>query len=104
MDITLYLLDLVLGFGLGIAVALYLSLKQTTNVDEPEDAIATLRRNATEAGLYGPDEGRQRETSVPAPLEMPVKPKRGRPKKMPVLEPQREPLVFTRARRGAKLN
>ncbi len=97
------LLFLLLGFGLGIAVSLSLALKNKTTSDQPEDSLAALRRNATKAGLYDPDE-RRRDASVPAPLEMPEKPKRGRPKKIPVLEPQREPLVFTRARRGAKLN
>jgi len=96
------LLFLLLGFGLGIAVSLSLALKDRTTSDQPEDSLAALRHNATKAGVYDPDE--RRDASVPAPLEMPQKPKRGRPKKIPLLEPQREPLVFTRARRGAKLN
>lgn len=101
MDNTL--LFLLLGFGLGIAVSLSLALKNKTTSDQPEDGLAALRHNATKAGLYDPEE-RRRDASVPAPLELPEKPKRGRPKKIPVLEPQREPLIFTRARRNAKLN
>jgi hypothetical protein len=96
------LLFLLLGFGLGIAGALALALKNKTTSDQPEDSLAALHHNATKSGLYDPEE--RRDASVPTPLEMPEKPKRGRPKKIPVLEPQREPLVFTRARRNAKLN
>lgn len=97
------LLSLLFGFGLGIAVALALAVKNTTTRDQPEDTLAALRHNATKAGVYNPDEQR-RDASIPAPLEMPDKPRRGRPKKIPVLEPEREPLIFTRPRRNAKLN
>ncbi len=96
------LLFLLLGFGFGVALSLLTVSKNTAMSDQPEDALAALRRNAIKAGLYDPDE--RRTASVPAPLEMPEKPKRGRPKKIPVVEPQRDPLVFTRPRRGAKLN
>ncbi len=88
---------------MGVAAALLLAWINRTTSDQPEDSLAALRHNATKAGLYDPEEPR-RDASVPAPLEMPEKPKRGRPKKIPVLEPQREPLIFTRARRNAKLN
>jgi hypothetical protein len=97
------LLFLLLGFGMGITLSLSIVFKNKTNNDQPEDSLTALRHNATKAGLYDPEE-RRRDASVPAPLEMPEKPKRGRPKKIPVLEPQREPLVFTCARRNAKLN
>ncbi len=87
---------------MGVAAALLLAWINRTTNEQPADSLAALRHNATKARLYDPDE--RRDASVPAPLKIPEKPKRGRPKKLPVLEPQREPLVFTRPRRNAKLN
>lgn len=101
IDIPTILFSLAV-FILGFVLGLFFHAKNRP-VDPPEDAIDTLRRQASQAGLYEAVLPR-RESSAPAPLELPGKPKRGRPRKIPVVEPERDPLIFTRPRRSTKLN
>ena len=85
---------LIIGVGLGMAYESWRDKRTSRDQSDSDDHIENLRRNYHRSqDAAGP---------LTPPLEMPKRP-RGRPRKPQVEEP-RQPLVFTKPSRRAKVN